>query len=83
MKEISYGLITVKVADVSFPRVYEITENENGEKEYPVVWIRGFIEFHPIERDVENPFVTDESETDETEIPTEELENIPFDTVEK
>lgn len=71
-KELSRGLLTVKVADVSFPNVFEVTQDENGKDVYPVVWIRAFKEFRSIEREVENPFITDEFDTEETEI--EEVE---------
>ena len=71
-KNITNGKLTCYVKDLNFPRRYEIVENEKGEKEYPVVWIRGFKSFEEIEYDVENPFVTDEHETEETEIDTEE-----------
>lgn len=71
-KELSRGLLTVKVADISFPSVFEVTQDENGKDVYPVVWIRAFKEFRSIEREVENPFITDEFDTEETEI--EEVE---------
>lgn len=67
-KNVTSGLLTCVVSDVGFPRVYEIIENEDGTKEYPIVWIRGFKSFEQVERDIENPFVTDEEETDEIEI---------------
>ena len=69
-----YGRISLFVKNVGFPNKYEITEDENGNKKYPVVWVRGFETYEPIERDVENPFVTDEPETIETEIENEETE---------
>lgn len=70
-KNITNGKLTCYVKDLNFPRRYEVTENEKGEKEYPVVWIRGFKSFSEIEYDVENPFITDEVETEETEIDEE------------
>lgn len=66
VSELGRGLLTVKVADISFPRVYEVIEDDKGEKQYPVVWVRNFKAFEPLEKDVENPFITDEPETDET-----------------
>lgn len=68
-KNITHGKLTCIVKDVGFPRRWEVTTNENGEKEYPVVWIRGYKSFEEIEYDVENPFITEEVETEETEIP--------------
>ena len=71
-KNITHGLLTCVVKDVGFPRRWEIIEstNEDGvvKKEYPVVWIRGFKSFEETEMDVENPFITDEEETEEIEI---------------
>ena len=71
-KNITNGKLTCYVKDLNFPRKYEITENENGEKVYPVVWVRGFKSFEETEYDIENPFVTDEHETEEIEFETEE-----------
>lgn len=70
-KNITHGKLTCYVKDLGFPRKWEVTENEKGEKEYPVVWVRGFKSFEETEYDVENPFVTDESETEEVEIEEE------------
>lgn len=75
-KELSRGVLTVKVADISFPRVYEIkdvTDETTGEikKKYPVVWVNAFKEFHAVEREIENPFVTDgfdEESEDESDV---------------
>ena len=71
-KELTRGLLTVKVADISFPRIFEVVEKEDGSKEYPVVWVREYKEFHESVREIENPFITDESDTEETDIETEE-----------
>ena len=69
------------VRDIGFPRKYVITTDDNGKTKYPEVWIRGFESVTPIERDVENPFVTDEQETSETEI--EEIEELEEETDEQ
>jgi len=74
-KNLSRGYLTVKVADVSFPKIYEITKDEDGKDKYPVVWINAYKEFREVELEVENPFVTDEKETEETEI-TDEFETV-------
>ena len=66
-----YGKLQCYVRDIGFPRKYVITTEDDGSKKYPEVWIRGFESYTPIERDVENPFVTDEKETPETEIEEE------------
>lgn len=81
VSELSRGLLTVKVADISFPRTYEITADEKGNPEYPVVWVRQYKSFEPLEKDVENPFVTDESETEETEIESDDF--IPEDYIDE
>lgn len=68
-KTLSRGLLTVRVGDISFPKVYEITEDQTtGKKKYPYVYINEYREFRNVEKEIDNPFVTDESETDETEI---------------
>lgn len=71
-KELTRGLLTVKVADVNFPSVYEIVEKEDGKKEYPTVWIREYKEFREITREIDNPFITDEFDTEENEIEEEQ-----------
>lgn len=70
--DISRGLLTVKVSDVSFPKKYEIVTTEDGKKKYPKVYINGIESFQPVEIEVENPFVIDSFETAEKE--TEEVE---------
>lgn len=72
-KNITSGLLTAVVKDVGFPRKWEIKKDvpqDDGtlKTEYPTVWIRGFKSFEEIEREIDNPFVTDEEETEETEI---------------
>ena len=73
-KNITYGKLTCYVRDLGFPSKYEVTEDENGNKVYPTVWIRGFKSFEEVERDIENPFVVNEQETTESEIPFESEE---------
>lgn len=72
IKELGRGLLTVKVADISFPKVYEIKTTEDGKKQYPKVWVNNYKEFSPVEKEVENPFVTDEVETEETTFDSDE-----------
>ena len=78
-KNITSGRLTCVVKDVGFPRKWEIVDkldedgnpvvDENGvvKKDYPCVWIRAYKSFEEIERDVENPFVDEEPETEEVE----------------
>lgn len=73
-KHITRGYLHVKVSDIQYPKVYEITEDENGKKSYPEVKLFGFEEFREVLKDVENPFITDEKETEETEIEETESE---------
>jgi len=75
-KKLSRGYLTVVVANVSFPKVYEITKDEDGKDKYPVVWVNSYEKFRPVEVEIENPFVTDEKETEETEITDDEFETI-------
>lgn len=65
---LSRGIITAYVRDINYPKVYEITEDENGKTTYPVVKIFAIQNFTPVELEYENPFVCDEHETEETEI---------------
>ena len=71
-KNITSGLLTAVVKEVGFPRIWEVTEEQQDDgsmkKVYPTVWIRGYKSFEEVERDIENPFVTDEEETEEVEI---------------
>ena len=65
------GIIVIKDGkNVNFPFVYQITKGEDGEDEYPVVWIRDFDEILPLPQ-IENTchFDGDEEETSETELP--------------
>ena len=64
------GIIVIANPEhINFPYVYEIKQNEDGEDEYPVVWIRDFKEILPLPR-AENTchFEGDEEETSETEL---------------
>lgn len=77
-KSITRGLLTVKVSDIKYPKIYEITKDENGNDVYPSVTIFNYSAFEEKLKDVDNPFVTDEQETSETEIDDsndEELES--------
>ena len=75
--KLTRGIVRVYVRDINFPKVYEITEDENGKKKYPVVKIFTIQDFTPVELEYENPFVVNEQETEETEI--DDSEELPFD----
>ncbi len=81
-EEITRGVLKIRVSDMTFPKVYNVTEteDENGEikKVYPEVKVFNYESFEPREREVENPFVTVEKDTSETEIDTGD----EFDSVE-
>ena len=67
-KHVTRGNLHVKVSDIQYPKMYEITEDENGKKSYPEVKIFNEFNFTEVLKDVENPFITDEEETEENEI---------------
>lgn len=66
-KNITRGDIHVKVSDINYPKIYEITKDENGKDVYPVVKIFGYESFTEKLIEMENPFIT-EDETEETAI---------------
>ena len=75
-KDITRGYLYVRVSDLNFPRSYEITKDEDGKDVYPEVKVFGYERFEEQLKEIDNPFVTDESETEETEIeePSEDSE---------
>ena len=77
-KNVTHGMLTCLVKDVGFPRKWEVIPEQQDDgtikDKYPTVWIRSFQSFEEIEYDVENPFVTDEEETEEQELPFESEE---------
>ena len=86
-KNITSGRLTCVVKDIGFPRKYEVVDkldedgnpivDENGvvKKDYPCVWIRAYKSFEEIESEVENPFLDEEPETEETDIEDGEFES--------
>lgn len=69
-KNIGRGFLYVKVSDLNYPKLYEITKDEEtGKDVYPEVKIFGYESFETKEIEMENPFVTDEEDTEETDIP--------------
>lgn len=71
--KVTRGYLHVKVSDIQYPKVYEITtvettEDGKGKQMYPEVKIFNEFNFVEVLKDVENPFITDEKETEENEI---------------
>lgn len=63
------GIIEVKPEQINFPFIYEIKKGENGEDEYPVVWIRDIENVLPLPAPKNTcTFVGVEEDTKETEI---------------
>ena len=63
------GILEVKGTDVNMPFVYEIKTNENGEDDYPFVYIKNFESITPLKpRENTCVFMVDEQETEETEM---------------
>ena len=69
MKTVTRGNLYVRVSDIQYPKVYEITKDEEtGKDVYPEVKVFAFERFEEVLKEVENPFITDESDTEEIEI---------------
>ena len=82
-KHLSRGLLTVKVADISFPKIYEITTDEKtGKPKYPRVYVNAYKEFREVELEVENPFVTEEDEESENDSEIETGDESEFESEE-
>lgn len=63
------GTLDVKGEDVIFPYIYEIKKGENGEDDYPFVYIKDFNSITPLKpRENTCRFLTDEQDSEETEI---------------
>ena len=61
--------------------MYEITKDEETGKDiYPETKIFGYESFTEVLPELDNPFIVEESETEETEIPSDEP--LPFETEE-
>lgn len=76
-----FALVTVDVSkgQISAPKIYEIKQLEDGTKEYPTVWIRGFENVQKIEPKVDDnsfDFCLDGEDDSEEEIEiTDETES--------
>lgn len=67
------GILEVKGEDVNFPYVYEIKQDENGEPDYPFVYIKDFDAITPLKpRENTCVFDVDEEETESVELPDEQ-----------
>lgn len=78
---ITRGYLHVRVSDINYPKVYEITKDEETGKDiYPETKIFGYESFTEVLPELDNPFIVEESETEETEIPSDEP--LPFETEE-
>lgn len=64
------GLLDVDGEKINFPYVYERKVNEDGSIDYPEVWIRDINTIEPVKAKAVNTcsFITDEEETEETNI---------------
>ena len=67
--EFNGGILEVKGTDVNMPFVYEIKTNENGEDDYPFVYIKDFDSISPLPTPKNTcRFLGVEEETEEKEI---------------
>ena len=63
------GILEIKGEDINFPFVYEIKTNENGEDDYPFVYIKNFDGITPLKPRANTcRFVGIEEDTEETEM---------------
>ncbi|MBO7693051.1 MAG: hypothetical protein J6T10_10515 [Methanobrevibacter sp.] len=63
------GIIETKGENVNFPYVYEIKKSEDGEDDYPFVYIKDIDNITPLKtRENTCRFLVDEEEQSETEI---------------
>ena len=63
------GILEVKGEHINFPYVYEIKRGEDGEDDYPFVYIKDFDAITPLKpRENTCVFMVDEQETEETEM---------------
>lgn len=73
---ITRGYLHVKVCDINYPKVYEITKDaETGKDVYPEVKVFGYESFTEVLPELDNPFVTDEFDNGETEESETEFED--------
>lgn len=71
-KNIKRGYLIAKASDINAPFKYKITVDENGDKQYPVVWVRGYIKYvEQIAEHKQSDFVIDEEDTEEVELDEE------------
>lgn len=71
LKDIKRGILKVDATKIGCPDIYEVKENEDGTKEYPVCFIRGGIaSFTPVTKEHEFHFITEE-DTNEVDTDTD------------
>lgn len=63
------GVLEVKGENINFPFIYEIKHGDNGEDNYPFVYIKMFESITPLKpRENTCAFLVDEQDTTETEM---------------
>ena len=63
------GILEVKGEDVNYPFIYEIKKNEDGEDDYPFVYIKNFESITPLKpRENTCRFIGVEEDTEETDL---------------
>ena len=63
------GTLEVKGEDVNYPFIYEIKTNEDGEDDYPFVYIKNFESITPLKARANTcTFITDEQESEEVDL---------------
>ena len=63
------GIIDVDGTDINFPYIYEIKKNEDGEDDYPFVYIKMFNSITPLKpRENTCRFIGVEEDSEETEL---------------
>lgn len=63
------GILELKGEDVNYPFIYEIKKNEDGEDDYPFVYIKNFESITPLKpRENTCRFIGVEEDTEETDL---------------
>ena len=80
---VRFFILTCEENDISCPFAWEIKTKEDGKKEYPVIWIRGYKSFEALSSkgglDKHVEFETEDIETEEVEIKDADKDtDLPF-----